>query len=107
MISDGAFSIFKRFSAREKAFHEMPVEENDDYLGAWEGFNLGTIFQMKNHSIGGDVQKVQGKFNTFNWFKSSIPLPYSLSKEGNLNVERMNGFNSSKKVQMFNAHKTM
>jgi hypothetical protein len=50
------------------------------------------------------VQKVQGKFNTF---KSSIPLhfdmlnatPYSLSKEGNLNVERMNGFNSSKKVQ--------
>ena len=24
MISDGAFSIFKRFSAREKSFHEMP-----------------------------------------------------------------------------------
>jgi hypothetical protein len=33
MISDGAFSIFKRFSAREKAFHEMPVEENDDSWG--------------------------------------------------------------------------
>jgi hypothetical protein len=33
MISDGAFSIFKRFSAREKTFHEMPVEENEDYLG--------------------------------------------------------------------------
>jgi hypothetical protein len=26
-------------------------------LGAWEEFNLGTIFQMKNHSIGGDVQR--------------------------------------------------
>jgi hypothetical protein len=51
---------------------------------------------LKNHSIGGMVQKVQGKFNTFNRFKSSIPLPYSLSKEGNLNVERMNGFNSSR-----------
>jgi hypothetical protein len=37
MISYGAFSIFKRFSAREKPFHEMPVEENDAYLGAWEG----------------------------------------------------------------------
>jgi hypothetical protein len=36
MISDGAFSIFKRFSAREKPFHEMPREENGDYLGAWE-----------------------------------------------------------------------
>jgi hypothetical protein len=33
MISDGAFSIFKRFIAREKAFHEMPVEENDDSWG--------------------------------------------------------------------------
>jgi len=64
-------------------------------------FNLGTIFLTKNHSIGGMVQKVQGKF------KSSIPLPYSLSKEGNLNVERMNGFNSSRKVQMFNAQKIM
>jgi hypothetical protein len=50
----------------------------------------------KNHSIGGMVQKVQGKFNTF---KSSIPLPYSLSKEGYLIVERMNGFNSSKKFK--------
>jgi hypothetical protein len=37
MISDGAFSIFKRFSAREKPFHEMPMAENEDYLGAWEG----------------------------------------------------------------------
>jgi hypothetical protein len=99
MISDGAFSIFKRFSAREKPFHEMPLEENGDYLGAWEGFNLGTIFQMKNHSIGGDVQRT---------FKGSIPLhfdmlnatPYSLSKEGNLNVERMNGF------KRFNAFKS-
>jgi len=62
---------------------------------------------MKNHSIGGMVQKVQGKFNTFNRFKSSIPLPYSLSKEGNLNVERMNGFNSSRNVQSFNAQKIM
>jgi hypothetical protein len=52
------------------------------------------ITAQKNHSIGGDVQKVQGKFNTFNWFESSIPLhfdmlnatPYSLSKEGNLVV---------------------
>jgi hypothetical protein len=26
MIPDGAFSIFKRFSAREKTFHEMPGE---------------------------------------------------------------------------------
>jgi len=26
---------------------------------------------MKNHSIDGGVQKVQGRFNTFNWFKSS------------------------------------
>ena len=34
-------------------------------------FNLGTIFQMKNHSIDGGVEKVQEKFN---WFKSSIPL---------------------------------
>jgi len=41
---------------------------------------------MKNHSIGGDVQRT---------FKGSIPLhfdmlnatPYSLSKEGNLVVE--------------------
>jgi hypothetical protein len=74
MISCGAFSIFKRFSAREKTFHEMPVEENDNVLGAWEGefnevqqfnafkssigskkFNLGTIFQMKNHSIALEV----------------------------------------------------
>ena len=30
--------------------------------------------------------------------------PYSLSKEGNLNVERMNGFNSSR-VQEFNRFK--
>jgi hypothetical protein len=37
MISDGAFSIFKRFSAREKPFHEMPREENDNFLRAWEG----------------------------------------------------------------------
>jgi hypothetical protein len=37
MISDGAFSIFKRFSASEKTFHEMPMEENGDVLGAWEG----------------------------------------------------------------------
>jgi hypothetical protein len=37
MISCGAFSIFTRFSAREKPFHEMPVEENGDVLGAWEG----------------------------------------------------------------------
>jgi hypothetical protein len=67
-------------------------------------FNLGTMFLTKNHSIGGMVQKVQGKFNTFNRFKSSIPLhfdmlnatPNSLSKEGNLNVERMNGFKSSR-----------
>jgi hypothetical protein len=50
---------------------------------------------LKNHSIGGMVQKVQGKFNTF---KSSIPLhfdmlhatPYSLSEEGNLVVGRFN-----------------
>jgi hypothetical protein len=41
------------------------------FLEAWEGFNLGTIFQMKNHSIDGSVEKVQEKFN---WFKSSIPL---------------------------------
>ena len=34
-------------------------------------FNLGKIFQMKNHSIDGGVEKVQEKFN---WFKSSIPL---------------------------------
>jgi hypothetical protein len=34
MISDGAFSIFKRFSAREKTFHEMPVEENDEFMKA-------------------------------------------------------------------------
>jgi hypothetical protein len=67
---------------------------------------------QKNHSIGGMVQKVQGKFNTF---KSSIPLhfdmlnatPYSLSKEGNLNVERVNGFYSSRNVQRFNAQKIM
>jgi hypothetical protein len=68
MISCGAFSIFKRFSAREKPFHEMPMAENEDYLGAWEEssmkfkssigskkFNLGTIFQMKNHSIAFEV----------------------------------------------------
>jgi hypothetical protein len=49
------------------------------------------------------VQKVQGKFNTFNRFKSSIPLhfdmlnatPYSLSIEGNLILERMNRFKYS------------
>jgi hypothetical protein len=38
-ISDGAFSIFKRFSAREKPFHEMPREENDDFWGVGEEFN--------------------------------------------------------------------
>jgi hypothetical protein len=114
MISDGAFSIFKRFSAREKAFHEMPErrmrifgsvgrvqsrynfsnEKSLDCLRSVSFFHR--ITAQKNHSIGGDVQKVQGKFNTFNWFKSSIPLhfdmlnatPYSLSKEGNLIVGR-------------------
>jgi hypothetical protein len=55
MISDGAFSIFKRFSAREKPFHEMPREENGDFWGVGEEFNLGTIFQMKNHSIASEV----------------------------------------------------
>jgi hypothetical protein len=35
MISDGAFSIFKRFSAIEKPFHDMPVVDNDDFLEAW------------------------------------------------------------------------
>jgi hypothetical protein len=43
MISDGAFSIFKRFSAREKAFHEMPVEENDDF---WERGNSSISVQF-------------------------------------------------------------
>jgi ATP sulfurylase len=32
-------------------------------------FNLGTIFQMKNHSIGGDVQQVQGVQRKFKMFK--------------------------------------
>ena len=36
---------------------------------AWEGFNLGTIFQMKNHSIDGDVQQVQGVQRKFKMFK--------------------------------------
>jgi hypothetical protein len=52
----------------------------------------------KNHSIGGGVQRT---------FKGSIPLPYSLSKEGNLIVERVNGFYSSRNVQRFNAQKIM
>jgi hypothetical protein len=64
---------------------------------------------LKNHSIDGMIQKVQEKF------KCSIPFhfdmlnatPYSLSKEGNLIVERMNGFNSSRNVQRFNAQKIM
>ncbi len=38
MISDGAFSIFKRFSAIEKPFQEMPREENNYFLEALEGF---------------------------------------------------------------------
>jgi hypothetical protein len=33
MISDGAFSIFKRFSASEKTFHEMPLEEKYYFFG--------------------------------------------------------------------------
>ena len=37
--------------------------------GTFKAFNLGTIFQMKNHSIDGDVQKVQCVQGTF---KSSI-----------------------------------
>jgi hypothetical protein len=40
-------------------------------------------------------------------FKSSIPLPYSLSKEGNLILESMNRFNWFKEVQIFNAQKIM
>jgi len=47
MISDGAFSIFKRFSAREKPFHEMPREENDDFLGAWEGTYISIEYTKK------------------------------------------------------------
>ncbi len=69
MISDGAFSIFKRFSAIEKPFHEMPREENNYFLEALEGFK-GTF----KSSMSSRVQE----------FKSLIPLPYSLSKEGNI-----------------------
>jgi hypothetical protein len=54
MISYGAFSIFKRFSKREKPFHEMPVEENDDYLGAWEKSSM-----KFNSSMRSRVQLVQ------------------------------------------------
>jgi hypothetical protein len=53
MISDGAFSIFKRFSKREKPFHEMPVEENDDYIGGvGEEFNEVQQFNAFKSSIG-------------------------------------------------------
>jgi hypothetical protein len=33
MISVGGISIFKRFSAGKKPFHEMPHDENDYFLG--------------------------------------------------------------------------
>ena len=58
MISYGAFSIFKRFSAREKPFHEMPVEENEDVLGAWEG-EFNEVQQFNAFKEGSTVQKVQ------------------------------------------------
>jgi hypothetical protein len=37
MISDGAFSIFKRFSAREKTFHEMPGRRMTMFWGRGKG----------------------------------------------------------------------
>ena len=80
MISDGAFSIFKRFSAIEKPFHEMPREENNYFFEALEGFK--ETFKSSMSSMSSRVQE----------FKSLIPLhfdmlnatPYSLSKEGNI-----------------------
>jgi hypothetical protein len=44
MISCGAFSIFKRFSAGEKPFHEMPHDENDYLLG-------GTQEKLENSNL--------------------------------------------------------
>ncbi len=61
MISDGAFSIFKRFIAREKPFHEMLVGRMDNFGGGgsikdlW--FKLYTFYISK-------VQIVQ-MFNVF------------------------------------------
>ncbi len=64
MISDGAFSIFTRFSAREKTFHEMPVEENDNFLRAWEGkrffwIAMYTFYIQNRFEEGSRVQLVQ------------------------------------------------
>jgi hypothetical protein len=85
------FNAFKEVQSR----YNFSNEKSLDCLRSVSFFHR--MNAQKNHSIGGMVQKVQGKFNTF---KSSIPLhfdmlnatPYSLSKEGNLNVERVNVF---------------
>jgi hypothetical protein len=64
MISDGAFSIFKRFSASEKTFHEMPMAENEDYLGAWEESSM-----KFNSSMRSRVQLVQRSSISVQFFK--------------------------------------
>jgi deferrochelatase/peroxidase EfeB len=64
MISDGAFSIFKRFSASEKPFHAMPMEENDDFWGR------GKESSMKfNSSMRSRVQLVQRSSISVQFFK--------------------------------------
>jgi hypothetical protein len=70
MISCGAFSIFKRFSAREKLFHEMPGRRMGMFWerGKGKGFltynNILFIYKnrFKERSIRSRVQLVQRRF---------------------------------------------
>ena len=47
MISDGAFSIFTRFSAREKPFHEMPVEVRMRIIWGRGNLYINRIYRKK------------------------------------------------------------
>ena len=57
MISDGAFSIFKRFSASEKPFHEMPKGRMANLGGG--GREKRTFNAFKERSKGLMGSKVQ------------------------------------------------
>jgi hypothetical protein len=68
MISDGAFSIFKRFSAREKAFHEMP-ERRMRIFGGVGGVQSRYNFSDEKSLDWRRCSKVQGVQRKFKMFK--------------------------------------
>jgi hypothetical protein len=85
MISDGAFSIFKRFSSSKKPFHEMPVGKLANFWRRWESerfwFNIYILYIISSRD-----QYVQ-MFNPLH-FDMLNATPHSLSKEGNLILGR-------------------